>query len=148
MRDLGQIGESLNLGRIVLGHDHDRQIACEDPGLGHQALGRQRLHVLPVGRGEHIHLGALFDLHAKILAAGEVKANLEVRVLLFESQRDALENFSQRRRREHSQLLHLGGARGGRKGLRTEARDYEGNLNERAPIHTGTSVIAVPVRAV
>jgi hypothetical protein len=102
MLDLGQIGESVTLAGIVLGHDHDRQIAREDLGSATSSLGRQRLHVLPVGRGEHIHLGALFDLHAKVLAAGEVEADLEVRVLLLEGQRDALENLAQRRRREYT----------------------------------------------
>jgi hypothetical protein len=88
------------------------------------------------------------DLHAKILAAGEVKADLEIRVLLLEGQCDALKNLAQRRCREHGQLLRLGRARLGCKKLRGDARHSYGNLNERAPIHTGTSAIAVPVRAV
>jgi hypothetical protein len=148
MGDLGQIGEGRHLGRVVLGHHHDRQIAREHRGLDHQALARQRLHVLPVGGGEHIRLGAVFDLHAKVLAAGEVEADLEVRVLLLEGQGDALEHLAQRGRREHGQLLRLG-----RTGPRSRAccvarHAATGDCHERATIHAGASVKAMPVRAV
>ena len=95
MLGLGQVRKAAQPGRVVLGHNHDRSIAGKDHGLDDHVFGGQEIHVLSVGRGEHINLGTLVDLHAQVLAAGKVEADLHIGMSLLEGRPHHLEDFAQ-----------------------------------------------------
>ncbi len=148
MRDLGQIRKAAHLGRVVFRHDHDRQIAREDHGIDNQSPVCQKLHVLPVGRGEHVRLRALFNLHAQILAAGEIEADPGIWVLLLENQCGGLEDLAQRRGRKHHQFLCFTAACPNCRKRRNRARGNQCDKSNPAVIHAWTPVGSSPVRAV
>ena len=94
-------------------------LQAKTDGRDDQPLGDERVHVLAVGRREHVGGGAVLELRAQLLAAGRVGDDVRAGVVGFSKRlRQLRERLLQRRRLEDHQLAarRLGERRARRRG--------------------------------